>query len=70
MTDATLDLFDPMTIVQTLMYQASTDADYWEQQHIDAMVDLCVYLQNTYPGMYNKIKDIHNQFINRTATIY
>jgi hypothetical protein len=70
MTEATLDLFDPMTLVQTLMYQSNTDADYWERQHIDAMVDVCEYIKDTYPAMYSRVEKIHKRFGEMSPTIY
>jgi hypothetical protein len=70
MTEAVLDLFDPMTLVQTVLYQSNTDADYWEAQHITSMTDVCQYIKDTYPAMYNRVENIHKRFEVMSPTIY
>jgi hypothetical protein len=68
--NALLDLFDPMSLVHTVMYQSKTDADYWEQQHITAINDVCQYIKDVYPNMYNRVESIHQRFLNMQPTLY
>lgn len=66
LTTATLDLFQPHILIETLKYQATAAmSDCWERRHIDAMVNLCEYVAVTYPLMYQQIKHIHERFINK-----
>jgi hypothetical protein len=69
-TQALLDLFQPTELIRTIKYQANTQADWWEQQHIDAMVQMCEYIAVTYPMLYRQVKTIHEQFLNKEAAIY
>lgn len=61
-----LDLFDPMSLVHMVTYQGRCDADYWERQHIDAMVEVCDYIKDTYPNMYDKVTALHDRFLTKT----
>jgi hypothetical protein len=69
-TESLLDLFQPTTLIQTLKYQANTDADWWEQRHIDAMVHVCEYIAVTYPEFYKQIQPIHEQFLHKEASTH
>lgn len=70
LTTATLDLFQPHTLIETLKYQATAAmSECWERRHIDAMVNLCEYLAVTYPLMYRQIKHIHERFIEKQEDI-
>ena len=59
-----LDLFDPAAIIKAINYQGkeTTNSDCWEQRHIVAMNGLCSYISDTYPSMYQQIKQIHSEF--------
>jgi hypothetical protein len=61
--DSMLDLFDPMSIIHTLMYQARIDSDCWEERHIRAMINVCEYIKDVYPNMYDKVEYIHKRFL-------
>jgi hypothetical protein len=69
-TEYLLDLFQPTTLIQTLKYQADTDADRWDQRHIDAMVRVCEYIAVTYPEFYKQIQPIHEQFLHKEANTH
>jgi len=64
-----LDLFDPMSLVHTVMYQSNTEADYWEADHINAMADVCQYIKDVYPNMYNRVESIHKRFEGMNPTL-
>jgi hypothetical protein len=64
--EATLDLFDPATLIATLRKQSEgVNADWWEYRHIDAMCKICEYISVTYPAMYRQIEQIHTEFLTK-----
>lgn len=70
LTTATLDLFQPHTLIETIQYQATAAmSDCWERRHINAMVSMCEYVSCVYPTLYKQIKHIHERFIEKQEDI-
>lgn len=57
-----LDCFEPDAIVHMIRRQSKTDADYWEQKHINVMRTACQYVKDVYPKRYWQVEEAHGKF--------
>ena len=66
-----LDLFDPVALIKVMNYQGREImcSDWWEQRHIEAMVTIGNYINDTYPAMYKQIEQIHSEFKTKQADL-
>jgi hypothetical protein len=52
-----------MSLIQMVLYQGSLPGELWEQRHIDAMNNVCDYIKDVHPSVYNRVKFTHDRFV-------